>query len=259
MILGDVLRWVADVLCGISQPPESAQEKPTTIPLYPKQSHQPQTQPLPQAVPHRHEAPVLHQPPAAPPHQPPGHPPHGPNDNEVNHQNEHYQLLRTRASDAYEQMGKCFEESHAAYAAHDGARAKELSEQGKEYRAEMERLNAEAAEWIFKANNEDSKPDEVDLHGLYVREAITYTDRAIQDARVRGDSKIHLIVGKGLHSKDGKAKLRPAIEELIEKHGLVVEVDPHNEGVLIVNLSGRPSGEGQVIPPEEIVRQMSRD
>lgn len=46
-------------------------------------------------------------------------------------------------------MGRCFEESHAAYAAHDGARAKELSEEGKAHKREMERLNAEAAEWIF--------------------------------------------------------------------------------------------------------------
>ena len=42
---------------------------------------------------------------------------------------------------------------------------------------------------------QDSKPGEVDLHGLYVKEAIAFTDRAIQDARQRGDSQIHLIVG----------------------------------------------------------------
>ncbi|EMD35284.1 hypothetical protein CERSUDRAFT_85301 [Gelatoporia subvermispora B] len=223
------------------------------------QPYQPpsQPQPHPEHLPHSQEAPTPRHSHAA--HQPPSHPHRGPSDNEINQQNEHYRSLRARANDAYEQMGRCFEESHAAYAAHDGARAKELSEQGKEHKAEMERLNAEAAEWIYKANNLDSKPGEVDLHGLYVKEAITYTDRVIQDARERGDSKVHLIVGKGLHSKDGKAKLKPAIEELVEKHGLIVEIDPYNEGVLIVNLGGRPSGEGHVIPPEEIVRQLSRD
>ena len=77
------------------------------------------------------------------------------------------------------------------------------------------------------------------MHGLYVKEAITYTDRSIQEARGRGDSEIHFIVGmssysgcvifvstdpwystisgKGLHSKGGVAKLKPAIEELMEK------------------------------------------
>ena len=42
---------------------------------------------------------------------------------------------------------------------------------------------------------QDSTPGEVDLHGLYVKEAITYSERAINDARRRGDAKVHLIVG----------------------------------------------------------------
>jgi len=32
-------------------------------------------------------------------------------------------------------------------------------------------------------------------HGLYVKEAIMHTDRAIQEAQSRGDTEIHLIVG----------------------------------------------------------------
>jgi hypothetical protein len=38
-------------------------------------------------------------------------------------------------------------------------------------------------------------PGEVDLHGLYVKEAITYTDQNIAEARARGNKEIHLIVG----------------------------------------------------------------
>lgn len=91
---------------------------------------------------------------------------------------------------------------------------------------------------VCAENNKDSKPGEIDLHGLYVKEAIMYTDRAIQEAKQRGDSEIQLIVGacprpaplmrirvnfsliepgKGLHSRGGVAKLKPAIEELIQK------------------------------------------
>ena len=36
---------------------------------------------------------------------------------------------------------------------------------------------------------------EIDLHGLYVKEAITYTDNSIVEARARGDNEIRLIVG----------------------------------------------------------------
>ena len=42
---------------------------------------------------------------------------------------------------------------------------------------------------------QDSAPGEVDLHGLYVKEAITYSERAINDARRRGNTRINLIVG----------------------------------------------------------------
>jgi DNA-nicking Smr family endonuclease len=38
-------------------------------------------------------------------------------------------------------------------------------------------------------------PGEVDLHGLYVKEAITYTDQSVAEARARDDREIRLIVG----------------------------------------------------------------
>ena len=47
-------------------------------------------------------------------------------------------------------MARAFEESHATYARKDGAAAKELSNEGKAHQKEMERLNAEASEWIFR-------------------------------------------------------------------------------------------------------------
>jgi hypothetical protein len=46
-------------------------------------------------------------------------------------------------------MARCFEESHQAYANGDGARAKELSNRGKEHQKRMEELNKQASEWIF--------------------------------------------------------------------------------------------------------------
>lgn len=48
---------------------------------------------------------------------------------------------------------------------------------------------------------QDSQPGEVDLHGLYVKEAIRYTDRSIQEAQARGDSKIRFITGTFLQSR----------------------------------------------------------
>ena len=49
-------------------------------------------------------------------------------------------------------MAKCFEESHRAYEAHDGTQAKELSNKGHAHQREMNNLNAQASDWIFKGN-----------------------------------------------------------------------------------------------------------
>ncbi|KIJ04681.1 hypothetical protein PAXINDRAFT_104065 [Paxillus involutus ATCC 200175] len=151
-----------------------------------------------------------------------------------------YDTLRARAKKQGDLMSQCYKQSQEAYERRDRARAKELSEQGKRHAGVMERLNAKASAIVFRENNLDKDPDEVDLHGLFVKEAITYTEKAIQDARRRGDSEIRLIVGQGTHSTGGVPRLKPAIEDDIRKRGLHVEVDPRNAGVLIVQL-GRTS------------------
>ena len=50
-------------------------------------------------------------------------------------------------------MAQAFEESQQAYQSGDGARAKALSEEGKAHKREMEALNAQASEWIFKGTH----------------------------------------------------------------------------------------------------------
>ena len=47
-------------------------------------------------------------------------------------------------------MARSFDGAHAAYEAGEHARAKELSDAGKAAQREMERLNGEAAAWIFR-------------------------------------------------------------------------------------------------------------
>lgn len=183
--------------------------------------------------------------------------------------------LRAKANEHGDLMARCFQESHEAYGRGDGAGAKELSEKGKQHERTMESLNAEASAWIFRREcdplsaegharpcdlgqkitwygiadyrfihslssnaRQDSKPGEIDLHGLYVKEAVSYVDKSIQEARQRGDTEIRLIVGKshpnsydktcrhhsimihlgkGLHSDGHVAKIKPAIEDLMKK------------------------------------------
>jgi len=129
-------------------------------------------------------------------------------------------------------MARSFQQSQDAYKRGDGALAKDLSNQGKDHRRRMESLNKQASDWIFQresasfafsdygnlmiewgrkqqggpfffvfgelkliSGSKDRSPREIDLHGLYVKEAIAHTDAAIQTAKKRGESDLHLIVG----------------------------------------------------------------
>ncbi|KAJ7901739.1 hypothetical protein B0H14DRAFT_2668254 [Mycena olivaceomarginata] len=195
---------------------------------------------------------AAHSPSPPPPHRPAQGPRHYSDANQINQHNEHYMRMRADANAEGDKMAKCFAESHEAYSRGDGAGAKQLSNEGKEHQAKMNALNKQASDWIFIGQCTDSHPGEIDLHGLYVKEAIEHTDRALQEAKQRGDSEIHLIVGKGLHSQGHVAKIKPAIEEL---HQLYAELDPHNAGVLICKLDNAQGGVGS----DEIARRLERD
>ncbi|KAJ8483029.1 hypothetical protein ONZ45_g14748 [Pleurotus djamor] len=152
----------------------------------------------------------------------------------------HYTSLQARAA-AKEHgyhMSRCFDESQQARARGEPTRAEELLNDGKEHKAKMHKLNRLASDLVFEENNKDNNPNRIDLHGLYVDEAIAHTDRAIKHAKQRGDSSVRLIVGKGLHSTTGP-KVKPAIETFLKKHHLQVSLDPQNAGVLIVQLNTR--------------------
>jgi hypothetical protein len=68
----------------------------------------------------------------------------------VNSTTPYYKDLRARANQAGDAMGRCFSESKEAYQSGDGARAKELSNEGKKHQAEMESFNHQASEWIYR-------------------------------------------------------------------------------------------------------------
>jgi len=61
--------------------------------------------------------------------------------------------LRARANDEGDKMARCFEESKRAYTSGDGARAKTLSNEGKEHKAKMEELHLEASAWVYASES----------------------------------------------------------------------------------------------------------
>ncbi|KAG8213959.1 hypothetical protein J3R82DRAFT_10708 [Butyriboletus roseoflavus] len=146
---------------------------------------------------------------------------------------EAYSSLRARAKQEGDLMAQCYKQSKEAYQRRDRARAKALSEEGKRHALKMENLNAQASATIFQGKLvpiiswasrlkialreqpgrgvqqmaylgcivfQNKAAGEIDLHGLYVKEAISYSEKAIRKARLRGDSEIHLIVGMSTSS-----------------------------------------------------------
>lgn len=148
-----------------------------------------------------------------------------------------YKRLRDMAQKEYKRKAELSSQSQKAYQSGDGAEAKRLSEKSKEHAAKMDEYNAKAAEFVFRANNADSEADEIDLHGLFVREAIEYLEKRIGAALQRKESHLDVIVGKGLHSEHG-AKIKPAVEEMCEKYKFKYSIDDDNSGVIIIDFSG---------------------
>ncbi|KAH6910422.1 hypothetical protein BKA70DRAFT_1273065 [Coprinopsis sp. MPI-PUGE-AT-0042] len=188
-----ILKAIYHAVCGGS----SADDKPSQG--YPGQAHHPHQQQghQQQGYPSPHHQPQPHKPPASQP-QKPSKRPQKPyvNDNEVNTANEHYRSLRAKANQEGDAMARCFQQGSEAYSRGEGGLAKEMSNKGKEHQRKMDEYNKQASDWIFKANNLDSGPGEIDLHGLYVKEAIARTEEALQTAKRNGDTEVKLIVGE---------------------------------------------------------------
>lgn len=65
---------------------------------------------------------------------------------------------------------------------------------------------------------------------MQVKEAIERATKAIEEAKAAGLPKLVLITGRGVHSKDGIPKIKPAINGLIKKHNLRCTPNTPNPG-----------------------------
>lgn len=75
--------------------------------------------------------------------------------------------------------------------------------------------------------------DSLDLHMRKLEEAVEATKSFIDSSWQKKLRKIRIITGKGIHSKNGEAVLRPAILEVIRNNNHVREADlnpPASEG-----------------------------
>ena len=77
-------------------------------------------------------------------------------------------------------MHQAFGSASRAHGSGDGGAAKHFSNQGHQHQKRKDQLNREAADWIFRANNRVQTLGSIDLHGLYVQEAIERVEASVQ-------------------------------------------------------------------------------
>jgi hypothetical protein len=211
-------------------------------------------------------------------------------------------------------MARAFDESHAAYASGDGARAHELSEQGKRHQHDMERLNGEASQWIFVSewslslfvyrmytdwtllaeNNE--VPTVVSVLFICSRKfgrianLVRWTCTACTSRRPCPTPTAllwmrRLVVTQRFISSSAKACIRRGMSQrssppsrtscassypllsrfslfskrMFLRHNLAAGLDPHNAGVLIVNLQGQPVNGARGMNVDDITRTLEND
>ncbi|KAJ6191917.1 smr domain-containing protein [Bipolaris maydis] len=150
-----------------------------------------------------------------------------------------YDRLRDLARQEAAKRSSCFDRAHQAYESGDGAAAHELSQEGKKHAEKMEQYNRQARDFIFRENNAEGRVDSdtIDLHGLFVEEAEDVLEERIRVARQQGQTHLHVIVGKGNHSKNHVQKIKPRVEQVCRELGLEYRTE-ENEGRIFVNLQG---------------------
>ncbi|MCJ1474387.1 hypothetical protein MMC13_003045 [Lambiella insularis] len=157
-----------------------------------------------------------------------------------------YDRLRGLARQEHDKRSSCFDRSRKAYDRGDGQAAHELSEEGKRHGQMMDQYNKQASDYIFRENNAIGRVDgdTIDLHGQYVEEAEQILESRIRYAQQNGQSHLHVIVGKGIHSVNHIQKLKPKCEQICQELGLQYTTEA-NAGRMYIDLTGGPA----IMPP----------
>jgi len=117
---------------------------------------------------------------------------------------------------------ECFRKAAIAHAQKQGELARYYSQQGHNHTAEMHDANKRAADKIFRDKNMRHEDKTVDLHGLHVDEALLVLKNFLQayhsGTPSSGIKSLSVITGRGRGSKDGKAKIKPAVLSFLQKN-----------------------------------------
>ena len=148
-----------------------------------------------------------------------------------------YKKARAEADEHAQKMKQCFSQAHSEYEDNHKGEAKHLSDDGKKHQHDMEAANARAVLELIKAQNLDVN-DTIDLHGLYVKEAVAETKRFVENsAKLKKYSRVMVITGQGHHSKTPEhSVVKDAILQLAKESKWSIVQEANNPGKFIVSI-----------------------
>eukprot|EP01127_Copromyxa_protea_P003855 TRINITY_DN1360_c0_g1_i1.p1 TRINITY_DN1360_c0_g1~~TRINITY_DN1360_c0_g1_i1.p1 ORF type:complete len:296 (-),score=114.87 TRINITY_DN1360_c0_g1_i1:50-937(-) len=128
-----------------------------------------------------------------------------------------------------------FDEASKAHDAGDGAKAKEMSNKGKEESKLMEAALIKAGYLIYEGKNTGNAKNIMDLHGLQVKQAELIVSELLEACKKEGFATAEVIHGKGNHSGPEGPKLKGNIRKMVTDKGYKWK-EGETEGSIIVEL-----------------------
>ena len=147
--------------------------------------------------------------------------------------------LRNQAGTYHDKVVQCAKESQKAWQRGEKGDAHKLSEEKKAWQKRKDEANAKASKLILEAQKWQTT-GEIDLHGLYLDEALDATREFLKYWSKKSPSRetVLVITGAGHHSENNKAVIRPKVEELLQQQSLEYE-SVHGNGAFRVTLKPR--------------------
>jgi DNA-nicking Smr family endonuclease len=151
---------------------------------------------------------------------------------ERNVTDELFAKYRAKADKEHKLMVECLEQSQKLFKNGQKKEAKEMSDRGRLHETNRNVLQKEAANQIFNELNKNLDSNTIDLHGLFVEEAIEFLESRLSSLPM--GSQLNVITGAGRHSETN-AKIKKAIEKLLtlKKYNFI----QGNDGLFIVTKS----------------------
>lgn len=138
---------------------------------------------------------------------------------------------REKAREYRQKRDECARHAQEAHKENQKDAAKQFSIERKKFEQMMNESNETAAAAVFIRNNQYRYLGEIDLHDLYVGEAIKQLESRVKFVKRHNMRALTVIVGQGHHSKGG-ARIKPAVARYAKKNNILCDEDPKNPGRL---------------------------